>query len=427
MNMNYDYTAYYKTEEERIKAVVEDILKEYPNLGSLAEDAAKMEKPFGRAHEDYDQFSDQENHVNRLINIVIVTEDKPKLKAEYDKACRDLLEYYYSWKTNFSYANPEEQSVYIVMQRYFEHQEDKSKPLMTINDADIIRRQRLDAEDRQWKWKRDHTMQYNYTAYYETEEERIQAIVADIYREYPNLGLLAEVAARMETPFGRVHEDYDQFSDQENHINRLIDIIIVTEGKPKYQAEYDKACRDLQRYYASWEESFTYANPEEQASYLVMQQFEAHLKDKNVPLYTYKEASQEQGKRRKQKDQQRKADMLRYQYPKLGELADEVIRLEEESGIWIRFQENDIIRLVYIIKLAEEKPEYADLYYESITQLNEMYADWLKYETSYMSDDKQLIVAMMERLNEHLQNKNVPIATFPEIKKERLAQTKPSL
>jgi len=416
--MNYNYTAYYKDNNERIKAIAEDILSEYPNLGSLAEEAAKMEKPFGRVHEDYDAFSNQANHVNRLIDIVIVTEGKEEYKQEYEKACRNLLDYYYSWKENFTYGNPKEQSVYIVMQRYFEHLDDPNKPLITIKDADKIRRFQLEAEERQRKWKIDHTMQYNYTAYFKNDEERIKAIADDILREYPNLGFLAEVAARMETPFGRVHEDYDAFSDQENHINRLIDIIIVTEGKPKYQNEYEKACRDIMKNYSSWQQAFTYANPEEQAVYLLMEQFQKHLKDQNSQLFTYREARDEQRQRMVKKEMQRKADMLRSQYPKLGDLADEVIRLEEESGVWLRFQENDLIRLVYIIKLSEDKEEYSELYSESIAQLNEMYQTWLKYETHYMSDEKQMIIEMMNRLNEHLQNRNVPISTFPEIKQE---------
>ena len=422
MNMNYDYTAYFKNNEERIRAIVEDILREYPRLGSLAEDAARMEKPFGRVHEDYELFSDQANHVNRLIDIVIVTEGKPELQEEYEKACRDLEEYYWSWKRNFTYAGLEEQAVYIVMQRYYEHQEDKKKPLMTIKDADRIIRFRLEAEDRQRKWKQDHTMQYNYTAYYKNEEDRIRAIVEDILREYPNLDILAEAAARLETPFGRVHEDYDQFSDQENHINRLIDIIIVTEGKPKYQREYDKACRDLMTYYRSWQNGFTYANPEEQAAYLVVEQFQKHLQDKSVPLYTLKEAQEIQWERKAEKDRKMKADSLRAQYPKLGELADEVIRLEDESGIWIRFQENDIIRLVYIIKLAEERKGYEELYTESIAKINEMYADWVKYETRYMTEEKEAVVEMMRILQEHLKNRSVPIATYPEVRQQVLGK-----
>ena len=100
--MNYNYTAYYKTEEERINAIVEDILREYPNLGSLAVDAAKLEQQFGRVHEDYDQFSDDENHINRLIDIVIVTEGKPEFEAEYKKACEDLLNSYNRWRRNFT-------------------------------------------------------------------------------------------------------------------------------------------------------------------------------------------------------------------------------------------------------------------------------------------------------------------------------------
>ena len=39
--MNYNYTAYYKTDEERINAIAEDILREYPNLWNLDIESAK--------------------------------------------------------------------------------------------------------------------------------------------------------------------------------------------------------------------------------------------------------------------------------------------------------------------------------------------------------------------------------------------------
>ena len=42
-NMKFNYTAYYDSDEERIEAIVADITREYPNLGSLAYEAAKME------------------------------------------------------------------------------------------------------------------------------------------------------------------------------------------------------------------------------------------------------------------------------------------------------------------------------------------------------------------------------------------------
>lgn len=45
--MKYNYTAYYKTDEERINAIVSDILREYPNLGKLAVEAAKLETQSG--------------------------------------------------------------------------------------------------------------------------------------------------------------------------------------------------------------------------------------------------------------------------------------------------------------------------------------------------------------------------------------------
>ncbi len=94
--MKYYYTAYCESDEERIKLIAEDILREFPNLGKVAFDAARLETPFGYLHEDYDAFSAQENEINRLIDIVIVTEDKPEFRHEYAKAVSMLIEAYRS-------------------------------------------------------------------------------------------------------------------------------------------------------------------------------------------------------------------------------------------------------------------------------------------------------------------------------------------
>ena len=51
-------------------------------------------------------------------------------------------------------------------------------------------------------------------------------------------------------------------------------------------------------------------------------------------LITFGQAVVEQVKIRKEKELKRKADILRNNFTKLGEIADEVISLEEESGIW---------------------------------------------------------------------------------------------
>ena len=45
--MKYNYTAYYRTDEERINAIIENILREYPNLGELAVEVAKLETQSG--------------------------------------------------------------------------------------------------------------------------------------------------------------------------------------------------------------------------------------------------------------------------------------------------------------------------------------------------------------------------------------------
>ena len=133
-------------------------------------------------------------------------------------------------------------------------------------------------------------MKYEYTAYIKNDEARYKLIAEDILSEYPNLGDLAYEAAKLEKPFGRVHEDYWEFADYENKINRLIDIIIVTDGKSEYQEEYNKALKDIQTQFENWKRGFSYANPHEQEPYRVMETLAKHLKDSSVKLITFNEA-----------------------------------------------------------------------------------------------------------------------------------------
>ena len=260
-------------------------------------------------------------------------------------------------------------------------------------------------EDVNRKFEVPEKMSYKWTAYYKTDDERIKAIVEDILKEYPRLGYLAEVAAKLETPFGQVHEDYELFSNQENHVNRLINIVIVTEGKPEFQREYEKACRDLREQYYSWQQGFTYANPDEQAAYLVWEQFMAHQRDKSVPLYTFKEAADEQRRRVRAKERKRNIEMLQYSYPGIGDLADELITMEEEQGIRFRFQEDNLLKLFYIIKLAQERPGYEQLYETYPSQIvpfgriieakfNDAFVDALLHEETFdgfLPEIKELI------------------------------------
>ncbi len=290
--MKYYYTAYCESDEERIKLIAEDILREFPNLGKVAFDAARLETPFGYRHEDYDAFSAQENEINRLIDIVIVTEDKPEFRHEYAKAVSMLIEAYRSWKQEFTYANPEEQPPYLIMEAFKEHQQNPRNILITYKEAEAELDRIREAKRAKEQDKIDHTMQYRYTAYYDTEEERIAAIVEDMKREYPRLGGLLEEAAKMETPFGERHEDEDEFCRQENHINRLIDIIILTEDKPEFKEEYEKACKDFMDYYYSWRHCFSYANPHEQTAYVVGETFLKHRYDKSIPLMTFNDAKE---------------------------------------------------------------------------------------------------------------------------------------
>ena len=112
--------------------------------------------------------------------------------------------------------------------------------------------------------------------------------------------------------------------------------------------------------------------------------------------------------------------MLRHQYPKIGDLATEVIRMEEESGIWVKFDEREIIRLVYIIKLAEENEDYEDVYSESIAQVRQLYQNYMQYGQPYMDEEKEAVIEMMSRLETHLTNGSVPIITFEEARQEVL-------
>ena len=266
-------------------------------------------------------------------------------------------------------------------------------------------------------------MNYNYTAYYKTEEERIKAIEEDILREYPNLGNLAREAASLEKPFGRVHEDYDQFSNDENHINRLIDIVIVTEEKPEFQTEYNKAVADLLLYYDNWQRNFSYANPEEQSVNLVMDTFKKHKNNKEVPLITVRQADVEIAKILREKDIKNKADILRDQFPELGTIADEVIKYEYDNGIWLRWIENDIVRLVDIIKLVENRKDCTNIYLKALEQLKEKYSKWSQNEINgYVSPQQKIVIEMMNRFTEHLKDKNIPISTYAEIKAEEHLQ-----
>ncbi len=178
------------------------------------------------------------------------------------------------------------------MQAFKEHQENPRNILITYREAkaELKRRRELKYAQRQYEF--EHTMRYNYTAYYETEEERIAAVVEDLKREYPRLGELLVEAAKMETPFGQKHEDEDDFASQENHINRLIDIIILTEDREEFKEEYEKACKDFMDCYNSWKHCFGYANPEEQEAYVVGERFIQHQRDHSIPLLTFKDAKE---------------------------------------------------------------------------------------------------------------------------------------
>ena len=288
--MKYEYTAYIKDEEERYNKIAQDILTDYPNLGNFAYEAAKLERPFGRVNEDYWGFADYENRINRLIDIIIVTEGKPQYEEEYNNALEDIRNQFRYWQAGFTYANPEEQVTYMVMQTLEEHLKNKSVKLLTFNDVCNIKIKEREEKAARAKYIRDHTMEYKYTSNIKDAEERAQFVAKDILREYPNLGELAYEAAKLERPFGRVHEDYWDFADYENQINRLVNIVIVTENNDELKAEYERACQQLHNSIEAWNDAFSYANAKDQAAYILAERFYEHMKDNSKELITFNQA-----------------------------------------------------------------------------------------------------------------------------------------
>ena len=257
-------------------------------------------------------------------------------------------------------------------------------------------------------------MKYEYTNIYEDEEERLLKIAEDILIEYPRLGVVALKAATMEEPFGAVHEDYSWYSEQENHINRLINIIIVTEGKKSFVDEYNKACEDLIANYAVWKDRFTYANPEDQPPYYIMTSFYAHKKNKDIPLMTYKQAKEEIRRRAEEKDLEALSNRLRYEIPSLGPIADQVAYLETANKTRITFDEVNLNRLVTIIKLTENNPNYQEAFDYALNKLAVDFEEWLNVYSRY-SNNANAITYMIDILRRHFNGEDVDIATLYEL------------
>ena len=92
------YTAYAKSDEERYEMIKNEILTDYPRIGDLAYEAAKLEVPFGRVNEDYMDFADYENYINRLICIAKVLDGKSEFNHEYKNVCKEIVEQYNYWR-----------------------------------------------------------------------------------------------------------------------------------------------------------------------------------------------------------------------------------------------------------------------------------------------------------------------------------------
>ncbi len=288
MKMQYGYSGYITDVDERIEFIANDILREYPNIGMVrALQAARLEPASFRCHEDYDQFDFQKREIFRLINIINVTRIDPNLRPEFDRALADIRRAFASWNRAFTYANPEEQTEYIIMQKLQTYLNDNRElfPTVEMVEAEIRRKRLLEEQERQRII--DSTMQYGYTGYIKDPDERAIFIAKDILREYPNLGLeIALEAAYLEPPSFRCHEDYDQFDYEKREIFRLINIINVTRNNPALKAEFDKAVSDIREAFRNWKRNFTYANPKEQTEYMIMEQLEIYLNDNSQEFPT---------------------------------------------------------------------------------------------------------------------------------------------
>ena len=266
----------------------------------------------------------------------------------------------------------------------------------------------------------ENKMKYENTAYYKKDEDRIEAVSEDILIEFPKLGYLSKKAAQMETPFGNPNQDYERISQYENQINRLINIIIITENNQEYLNEYDKAVNDMIEAYQNWKTNYTYANPESTPTYLVFQTFKTHIMNPIIPLLTLDQATSLQKRKKYNENIRRKAELLRKEYPFLGPIAEQEIQYELDSGVWLKYQENDLIQLVNILKLIDKNEEYKDIYIKVLEELTKKYKEWIKNELNKNSSEvNNNIIDMMERIETHLDNEQSPIYTYYDIITEK--------
>ena len=262
----------------------------------------------------------------------------------------------------------------------------------------------------------DQKMKYEYTIFIKDEKERIKTITDDILIEYPRLGVMAEKIAKMERPFGPSYDTFTAFSVQENCINRLIDIIIVTEGKDIFKEEYTKACEDLERNFQSWLHLFSNDIYKKQPVYLVMQSFYAHQSNNNFPIMTFSQAIEEIKRRNEEENITKSANGLRELIPELAEFAEQVAYIESTYDR-LDMSLKDISNLVIAFNLLEEDPKNQQLCQEIVNVLKEKYISWLNTygNNPNYSNKRRILSVMMERLNRHLKGENIEVLSYYDI------------
>lgn len=100
----------------RAKDIATDISFEYPEIPEyLRLEIASMESPIKGCHEDYDMFYKDELRIYRLFNMLQILYQYKNYKNIFDKAYEDIKESYKMFLKHFTYANPGEQKVSMIM------------------------------------------------------------------------------------------------------------------------------------------------------------------------------------------------------------------------------------------------------------------------------------------------------------------------
>lgn len=252
------------------------------------------------------------------------------------------------------------------------------------------------------------------------KNEKIKRIVNEVLNEYLNKENIVTEILDLEKNNEIVIDEFKESSLYENNIYKLINIIILIENKKEYENEYKIIKEDLIENYKNWKENYHFSNKDNHPVSIIMKRFYEHLQDINKPLITQKKANEIIYQEYKEKEIQNKANILKNKYPKLRSIAEEVIRLEYENEIIIN--DNYIIRMISIIKLIEGKEEYLEVYNEILNEINKAYQS-LNENPNILFSDKKNIDEMINNLTKHINDKNVPLLSYFEIK-EKLFKNK---